>query len=149
MYEVIKNVINSKDYKLEDILYKINKMWIESAITEEEKTELDSLARQNAKAENSYAPLQKQIDKLYIDMKELEARVSLLEQETGQEEPTEPEPVEEYPLYKQPTGAHDAYNTGDKITYNNKKYVCKMDGCVWSPDTYPQGWEEVVESEVK
>ena len=110
-------------------------MWIESAITEEEKTELDSLARQNAKAENSYVPLQKQIDKLYIDMKELEARVSLLEQETGQEEPTEPEPVEEYPLYKQPTGAHDAYNTGDKITYNNKKYVCKMDGCVWSPDT--------------
>ena len=38
MYEVIKNVINSKDYKLEDILYKINKMWIEGAITEEEKT---------------------------------------------------------------------------------------------------------------
>lgn len=34
MYEVIKNVIESKDYKLEDILYKINKMWIESAITE-------------------------------------------------------------------------------------------------------------------
>ena len=83
MYEVIKNVINSKDYKLEDILYKINKMWIESAITEEEKTELDSLARENAKAENSYAPLQEQIDKLYADMKELESRIGLLEQEDG------------------------------------------------------------------
>ena len=46
MYEIIKSVINSKDYKLEDILYKINKMWIESAITEEEKTELDNLARE-------------------------------------------------------------------------------------------------------
>ena len=148
MYEVIKNVINSKDYKLEDILYKINKMWIESAITEEEKTELDSLARQNAKAENSYAHLQEQIDKLYADMKDLEARIGLLEQE-GQDTEEPQEPVEEYPPYKQPTGAHDAYNTGDKITYNGKKYVCKMDGCVWSPDTYPQGWEEVVESEVK
>ena len=147
MYEVIKNVINSKDYKLEDILYKINKMWIESAITEEEKTELDSLARQNAKAENSYAPLQEQIDKLYVDMKELEARISLLEQEDGQEV-EEPE-TEEYPQYVQPTGAHDAYNTGDKITYNGKKYICKINGCVWTPDAYPQGWEEVVESEVK
>lgn len=82
MYEVIKNVINSKDYKLEDILYKINKMWIESAITEEQKTELDNLARENAKAENSYAPLQEQIDKLYTDMQELESRISLLEQES-------------------------------------------------------------------
>lgn len=147
MYEVIKNVINSKDYKLEDILYKINKMWIEGAITEEEKTELDSLARQNAKAENSYAPLQEQIDKLYADMKELEARIGLLEQEEGQEV-EEPE-TEEYPQYVQPTGAHDAYNTGDKITYNGKKYICKINGCVWTPDAYPQGWKEVTESEVK
>ncbi len=148
MYEVIKNVINSKDYKLEDILYKINKMWIESAITEEEKTELDSLARQNAKAENSYAPLQEQIDKLYADMKDLEARISLLEQEQSTEEPQEPtEPVEEYPEYVQPTGAHDAYHVGDKITYNGKKYICKLDNCVWTPDAYPAGWEEVVDVE--
>lgn len=122
-------------------------MWIESAITEEQKTELDNLARENAKAENSYAPFQEQIDKLYIDMKELEARISLLEQEDGQEVEEPTEPVEEYPEYVQPTGAHDAYNTGDKITYNAKKYVCKMDGCVWSPDTYPAGWEEVTENE--
>ena len=144
MYKVIKNVIESKDYKLEDILYKINKMWIESAITEEQKTELDSLARQNAKAENSYAPLQEQIDKLYADMKELEARIGLLEQEDGQEV-EEPE-TEEYPQYIQPQEAHDAYNTGDKITYNGKKYICKINGCVWTPDAYPAGWE-VVESE--
>ena len=37
MYEIIKGVINSKDYELKDILYKINKMYIESAITEEQK----------------------------------------------------------------------------------------------------------------
>ena len=39
MYEIIKNVINSKDYELSEMLYKINKMYIESAITEAEKTE--------------------------------------------------------------------------------------------------------------
>ena len=62
MYEIIKDVINSKSFELKDILYKINKMYIESAITETEKTELDSLARQNAVAENSYAPVQEQIN---------------------------------------------------------------------------------------
>lgn len=72
------------------------------------------------KAENSYAPLQEQINKIYEDMKDLEARIGLLEQERQDaEEPQEP--VEEYPPYKQPTGAHDAYNTGDKRTYNGKK----------------------------
>ena len=140
MYEIIKNVIDSGDYELKDILYKINKMWIESAITEEQKTELDNLARENANAENSYASLQVQVNNIYTELDTIKSRLNTLE---GTEEPTEP--VEEYPEYKQLQGAHDAYNTGDKITYNDKKYVCKMDGCVWNPDTYPAGWEEVVE----
>ena len=144
MYEIIKEVINSKDFELRDILYKINKMWIESAITETEKTELDSLARQNANAENSYAPLQEQINNIYAIIDIIQTDIKEIK---GEEEPIEP--VEEYPAYVQPTGAHDAYNTGDKITYNGKKYMCKMDGCVWNPDTYPQGWEEVMEETVE
>ena len=144
MFEIIKNLINTKDFELKDILYKINKMWIESAITEEEKAQLDELARENAVAENSYAPLQEQINNANSRMDELEARIVALEK--GEGEPTEPEePIDEYPEYVAPSGAHDAYNTGDKVTYNGKKYICKMNGCVWAPDVYPAGWEEVVE----
>lgn len=142
MYEIIKSVIQSKDYELRNMLYKINKMYIESAITEAQKTELDELARTNANAENSYATVKDQIENIYKEIDTLKSRVSSLEKNEGTEEPTEPE---EYPEYKQPTGAHDAYNAGDKITYNNKKYICKMDGCVWSPEEYPQGWEKVKE----
>ena len=50
---------------------------------------------------------------------------------------------DEWPEYKYPTGAHDAYHVGDKITYNGKHYTCIYDGCVWTPDTYPQGWQLV------
>lgn len=49
--------------------------------------------------------------------------------------------IEEWPDFVQPTGAQDAYNTGDKVTYNGKHYTCKMDNCVYSPDAYPAGWE--------
>lgn len=140
VYEALKDVLLNTSYKLEKELEKIYVLYSKNKLSKEEMEELESLAREKANPVNSYAPLQEQIDKLYTYQKELEARVSLLEQENGQEEPTEPEPVEEYPLYKQPTGAHDAYNTGDKITYNGKKYVCKIDGCVWSPDIYPAGW---------
>ena len=50
--------------------------------------------------------------------------------------------LDEWPEFVQPTGAHDAYNTGDKITFNGEHYVCKMDGCTWSPQDYPAAWEK-------
>lgn len=53
------------------------------------------------------------------------------------------DPSIEYPDFKQPTGAHDAYNTGDKVTFNGKHYICKMDACTWSPSDYPAAWELV------
>ena len=46
-----------------------------------------------------------------------------------------------YPLWAQPSGAHDAYNTGDIVMYNGTAYRSLIDGNVWSPDAYPQGWE--------
>lgn len=145
MFDNIKNLIKTKDYELKDILEKINIVWLKNMITKEQMEELEALARENAVAENSYAPLQEQIENIYNELANINSRLDKLE---GQEDPTEPEePTEtdEYPEYVAPSGAHDAYNTGDKITYNGKKYICKMNGCVWAPDVYPAGWEEVVE----
>ena len=154
MFEIIRNVILSKDFELRDILYKINKMWIEAQISEDEKTELDELARENAVAENSYASLQDQVNNIYDELAQIKSRLATLESTEDTEEPTEPsEPVDEYPEYQQPTGAHDCYNTGAKITFKGERYTCLMGGCVWSPEEYPQGWkkeettEENVESE--
>lgn len=50
--------------------------------------------------------------------------------------------LDEWPDYVQPSGAHDAYNTGDKVTFEGVHYVCRIDGCVWSPTAYPAGWEK-------
>lgn len=46
--------------------------------------------------------------------------------------------IEEYPEWVQPTGAHDAYNIGDKVTYNGNRYVCTVNGNVYAPDV--NGW---------
>lgn len=48
---------------------------------------------------------------------------------------------EGYPVWQQPTGAHDAYNTGDIVEYKAKLYKSKIDGNSWAPDVYPAGWE--------
>ena len=48
----------------------------------------------------------------------------------------------EIPVWRQPAGAHDAYQTGDKVHYPDAAgpvYVSTVDNNVWAPDVY--GWE--------
>lgn len=49
--------------------------------------------------------------------------------------------VDEWPEWVQPTGSHDAYNTGDKVTFEGHHYVSLINGNVWSPTAYPAGWK--------
>lgn len=139
MYEVIKNAINNTEFDLRAIIGKIDIFFTEDKLSEEERNELISLARSKAKAENSY-DVQKQLDNIF-------ARLEALENKNNEVEDTEP--TDEYPEYIQPTGAHDAYQVGDKITFKEKRYICKMNGCAYSPEEYPMGWEEVTEDNVE
>jgi len=50
--------------------------------------------------------------------------------------------IEEWPEWVQPTGVHDAYNIGDKVTFNGLHYVSLINANVYSPTAYPAGWEE-------
>lgn len=159
MYEIIKQAILSGDYELSDMLAKIKKNCVRGDISDEQETELIALARDHATPENSYAGIQSQVDELRELVDQLEEEIEPIKKdmeavkkalEEGGTVIPEPEPEPEpdkYPPYKQPTGAHDAYNTGDKITWNGEKYVCQMNGCVWNPDVYPAGWQ-LVEEEV-
>lgn len=156
MYEIVKAVILEGRYELSDLLKKIDTLWVQGSLTEEEKTELVQLAREEATPENSFAGIQKQMDTLYANVAEIAKQVGentltiasikekLEEQGTVVPDP-EPEPGEEYPEYVQPTGAHDAYHNGDKVTYQGKKYHCIAPedvAVVCPPDVYPAYWEE-------
>ena len=50
-----------------------------------------------------------------------------------------------YPVWVQPLGATDAYNTSDIVSYNGALYISTIDGNVWAPDAYPAGWKEYTE----
>lgn len=52
----------------------------------------------------------------------------------------------EIPVWKQPIGAQDAYNKGDRVWYPAKfttVYESLIDANVYSPEAYPAGWEEI------
>lgn len=50
--------------------------------------------------------------------------------------------VDEWPEWKRPSGSTDAYNTGDKVTFEGEHYISLIDGNVWSPAETPQYWEK-------
>lgn len=63
----------------------------------------------------------------------------------GVQVPVEPDPapVPDAPAYVQPTGAHDAYQAGDRVTFQGRVYEAVINAVVWSPLAYPQAWKEV------
>ena len=51
-----------------------------------------------------------------------------------------PDPAIEWPEWKQPTGAHDAYQKGDKVSHNDKHWISDIDANAYEPGVY--GWTE-------
>lgn len=139
MFETFQTIINAGGYALADLTQRIKTLFALGELSEEELKQLLEQAQDNAKPDDSYAPLVERVKAIEEWETTIEERLNKLESGLS----TDPEgPADEWPEYKQPTGVHDAYHVGDKITYNGKHYMCVLDGCVWPPDIYPQGWQE-------
>lgn len=70
----------------------------------------------------------------------------LPEEEVDQEEtPAEEEDPEQPAVaeFVQPTGAHDAYQTGDTVLFEGIVYRSEIDNNTWSPVDHPTGWTAV------
>lgn len=159
MYEVIKNVIESKRYALDDMLKKIDTLWVQGDITEEQKKELVTLAQKNADPNLSNAPLQKQIEAIAKQQNALKDTVDNLSAtvqkiketvESGGTVVPEPEPpiVEEYPAWEPHNGIPPVkWQKNSKCTHNGKKWESMVDNNVWEPGAFGVGeeiWREVI-----
>ena len=139
MYEVTKNVIQSGNYELTNILTKIDTLWLQGSLTDAERLELIEMARGKADPAKGLDLLSKVI--------ELEDRIAKLEKAGDQGEPGSGDGTaeeEEYPEYV----AGRWYRNGNRMSFGGKRYVCTVpDGvvCTWSPVEYPPYWQEVIE----
>lgn len=70
--------------------------------------------------------------------KDVPAMMEKVEDESGEEIPSE-----EYPEWVQPTGAHDAYGIGAKVTHNGEKWISNTANNTWEPGVF--GWDKVIE----
>lgn len=55
------------------------------------------------------------------------------------------DPAIEWPEWKQPTGAHDAYDLNAKVSYNGKKWISQIAANTVEPGTDERYWKEYTE----
>ena len=129
MYNIIKTVINTGTFELADLIRKIDTVWLESKVTDEEKVELVALAQSKANPQHSMD--------LATKVADMDKRLRVLElqnKDAGTDE------KEEYPAFEEGKW----YYTGDKCSENGSNYICvapEGTACVWSPASYPAYWE--------
>ena len=127
MKSIFENVIRKGGYDLAEMLAKIDVCFVEGKLTKEERDELYEMARVTPEAQYD---IKTEITKLWLAIRELQKG--------------ETEGETEVKDFVQPTGAHDAYNEGDMVRFiDGNVYRSKINANVWSPDTYPSGWEIV------
>lgn len=146
MYKIYKRVLEAKAFNLSDITEKIEQRCAEGKITEAERTELLTLANQNASAEYSKAAMQNQIEALFNIVAELALEIKALKEATQEETPEE---TEEYPEWQQWDGIGlIPYQTGSEVTRNGVKYISQVDNNIWepgAPGVYENIWKVVEE----
>jgi len=126
MYEIVKNVISRGEYDLSSLRGKIDTLWVQGSLTDEQKEELLLSAQSGADSKNS-------VDVL-LKLEELDRRVKALEQG----ETSTPEATEDFVVGKW-------YYAGDNCLFNGDKYTCVAPNgvvCVWSPADYPAYWDK-------
>ena len=133
MKTIFESVIARGNYNLTDLLSKIDGYHVEGKLSDDDRDELYAKARAGALDALGY-DVKAEIDALWAAVRALHGNVS------GSDTQDPHAPAE----FVQPTGAHDAYNLGDHVTFSGRVYESIINGNVWSPDVYPDGWTEIV-----
>ena len=128
---IFHSTISRGGFDLAAMLQRIDEYHIAGKITDADRDELQAAARREA---SPGMDVTAEIQRLWAAVGGLRKAVSDLagEPEGG-----------DAPAFVQPTGAHDAYFAGARVTYNGAVYECVAPGgvaCVWSPDVMPDHW---------
>ena len=129
MYQILKNHITHSTFDLAKVLERIKSLHGRMEITDDQRDELEALAREKA----SFTGSLDTPDKLL----ELESRIRAIEEKLFSHDG---EAEETYPEYV----AGKWYYAGDKCSHNGMNYVCTAPAgvvCVWNPEEHPAYWQ--------
>lgn len=143
MYKIVKNVIESGNFKLADMSKKINTLWVQGDLTDEQRTELLALMKENVKPE-SETPEQTELYRQILEKyTALEDRVTKLENGGVAPEPPVGVVIEPWEPWD---GISDRYKYGAVVAIDQKYYISTYQGQnTWMPGSMgTEGlWKEI------
>lgn len=144
-YEDLRAQISSGDFKLQAMLDKLTRLYIEDMLTEEEYDALMQLARDNANPDKEIEENTDIIKQLMQRVTESEQKLKDLEARVVKLEDPEVEPEEPVVTYE-PYDPYKWYYKDMTCSFEGKNYICiAPEGvvCTWSPAGYPSYWKLV------
>lgn len=144
-YEDLRAQISSGDFKLQAMLDKLTRLYIEDMLTEDEYDALMQLARDNANPDKEIEENTDVVKQLMAKVTALEQTVTSMEARIKKLEDPEAEPEEPVVTYE-PYDPHKWYYKDMTCSFEGKNYVCiAPEGvvCNWSPKDYPTYWKLV------
>ena len=136
MYNILKNHITHSKYDLPQVLERIKALYGRMEITDEQRNELETLAREKADFKSNLDTAEKLL--------EMEERIRALEEKLFAQEGASGEDGKKIEPYQ----PGKWYFNGDQILYNDAVYECIAPlgaVCTWNPDEHPAYWKEVQE----
>lgn len=125
IYDILKNVIESGEYRLSDMTTRIDTVWAEGKLTDAQRTELHDLTQSRLTPDGEAPALAAQVAALTARMADMEARLTALE--GGGE-------AEEWPAWEPWDGVSDRYQQGAQVTHNGYHWRSTFAGQnVWEP----------------
>ena len=140
IYVILKNVIESGEYRLSDMTTRIDTVWAEGKLTDAQRTELHALTQSRLTPDWEAPSLAAQVAALTARMADMKARLTALE--GGGE-------AEEWPAWEPWDGVSDRYKQGAQVTHNGYHWRSIFAGQnVWEPGAAGTEtlWEKVNEA---
>lgn len=150
MYEIIKTIIENGIFRVNDLSNKIDTLWAESKLRDEERNQLVQMMAEHLNPASEAPELKDMYERL-------EARVSTLEAEAQALKGEEPGGGEEsgtVPVWEPWDGISSKYQYGAVVTHNEKYFLNVLQGMqnTWEPESVgvdERYWKEITKEQAE
>ena len=155
MYEIIKSIIKTGNFRVNDIATKMDTFWAAGKLTDEEYQELNTMITDyitpEAEAPQDYELLARQIAELKDTLSDVIDRITVLE--GGEPEPEEPTGII-IPEWEPWNGISTDYQYGAVVTHNGTYWQNVLEGMqnTWEPGSAgvdERYWKEITKEEAE
>lgn len=153
MYEIIKNIIENGAFRVNDLTNKIDTLWAESKLSDDERNQLVQMMTDHLNPDSEAPELKELYERLEARVTALEADVQALKggEESGREE--EPGTVT-VPAWEPWDGISNKYQYGAVVTHNGKYFLDVLQGMqnIWEPESAgvdERYWKEITKEQAE